>query len=223
MIRDSHDLDELKKEWLRNKDQYKEKFCRMLFKTGLIRFIITKTKTEDIAPYFVKLDLLVSFPKEFQQTLAILLKIVKLEVGLEKLTRIAATTTHVLPYAAVLTHTLEVPMLFIETRKTGGRKRRIDGILYPGDKVLIVDDVVSTGETAKSAADKLRSEGALVEDFAALLDNERGGRERLKSEGINLHAFITISEVADYLEKMSLITTDEHRIIYGWVKRKHAS
>lgn len=215
----SHNLNE-KIEWLRNKGQYKEEFCRILFKTGLMRFMITKTKSKDVAPYFVKLDLLTSFPIEFQKAIAIMLRIIKFEVGLEKFTRIAATTTHVLPNAAVLANSLGVPMLFIEPSRTEGRERRIDGILNPGDKVLILDDVVSTGKTAKFAAYRLKSEGALIEDFVVLLDNEKGGKKRLEREGIDVHAFITISEVADYLEKMTLITSDERSIIYNWVKKR---
>ena len=202
----------------RTKDQHKAEFCRILSRIGLIKFAITKTKTRDTAPYFVRLDLLMSFPKEFQKSIDLLLKIVKFEIGIGKFSRIAGATPKVLPYVAVLAHALGKPMLFIKTGKTVGRDRRVDGILNPGDKVLIVDDMISTGKTAKMATEKLRSEGASVEDLVVLLDNERGGEERLKGEGVNLHAFITISEVADHFEEMSVITSDQRRLIQS--KRK---
>lgn len=207
-------------DWLLKKDQSKAEFCKILSKIGSIKFEVTKTKSREIAPYFVKLDLLTSFPKEFQLAMDILLKIIKFEVGIEKFSRIAGSTTKVVPYVAVLAHTLGIPMVVIRVDKTRGRRRRIDGILHPGDNVLIVDDMVSTGKTARLATKRLRSEGALVKDLVVLLDNERGGADSLKSEGLNLHAFVTISEVADYLEKMAVITRDQRKLVYGWVKRR---
>ncbi len=206
----------------RKKDQYKAEFCKTLSRIGSIEFGITKERTQEIAPYFVRLDLLTSFPKEFQRSMDILLRIIKSEIGIEKFSRIAAATTKVVPYVAVLAHTLAKPIIFVRTGKTMGRERRIDGILHPGDKVLIVDDMISTGKTARIATEKLRSEGALVEDLVVLLDNERGGEERLRSEGLNLHAFVAISEVADHLEKMSVITSDQRKLVYEWIKRKKA-
>lgn len=204
----------------RAKDQYKPEFCKILSRIGLIEFGITERKARETAPYFVHLDLLTSFPKEFERSMDILLRIIKSEIGTEKFSRIAGASAKVLPYAAVLAHTLAKPMIFIRTRKTTGREGQIDGILHPGDRVLIVDDIISTGKTAIIAAGKLRSEGALVEELVVLLDNERGGEERLRSEGLSLHAFITISEVADHLEEMSVITSDQCQLVHEWVEKK---
>lgn len=205
---------------IRTKYQHKAEFCKILSRIGLIKFVITKTKTRDTAPYFVRLDLLMSFPKEFQRSIDTLLKIANFEIGIGKFSRIAGATTKALPYVAVLAHTLGKPILFIKTGKTLGRERRVDGILNPGDKVLIVDDMISTGKTAEIATEKLRSEGASVEDLVVLLDNQRGGKERLKGKGVNLHAFITISEVANHFEEMSVITSDQRKIIHESVKKK---
>lgn len=212
----------LKTAWLRNKDQYKAEFCRIMSKVGAIRFMITEMKKRETAPYFVNLNLLMSFPNEFQRAIDILLTVVKTEVGIEKFSRIAGAESKALPYAAVLAHTLRVPLLFIKTGRTKGRERRVDGVLRPGDNVLIVDDVISTGKTAIEAAEKLRSEGVLVEDYVVLLDNERGGKQRLESKGLRLHAFITIHEVVDYLEDISVITSEERKIVDEWVKKKRA-
>jgi uridine monophosphate synthetase len=218
----SSNSNKLKAEWLRDKNQHKAEFCRAMSKVGAIRFVITGIKRRGTAPYFVNLNLLMSFPNEFERAIDILLTIIKTEVDIKKFSRIAGVESKALPYAAVLAHNLGVPLLFVKTGDTKGRERRVEGVLRPGDSVLIVDDVISTGKTAIEAAQKLRSEGVLVEDCVVLLDNERGGKQRLEGNGLRLHAFITIHEVVDYLEDISVITSEERKIVYEWVKKKRA-
>lgn len=189
---------------------------------GSLRFGIAKIRRREISPYFVDLSPVRSSPNEFKQTLYVLQKILEIEVGLEKFRRIAAADTNAIPYAAVLAYTLDAPMLFIQSPRKKGRERRISGILYPGDNIVVVDDMVSTGNTAIKAAKTLRSEGALVEDLVVLLDNKRGGREKLRKEDLTLHSFITIHEVADHLSQMSVITNNERKTIYEWTKKERA-
>jgi len=222
MTQNNLDLNPANMDWLRGKDRSKVEFCKTLSRIGSPEFAIAAKKTRELAPYFVNLAPLISFPNEFQRSIDVLRKIIETEIGVEKFSRMAAASTKVLPHVAVLTHILEIPMLFIKKSETKGRTRRIDGILYPGDKVLVIDDIISTGRTAIEATEKLRAEGALVENFVALLDNERGGRKRLKDNGLTLYTFITIREVADYLEKMLIITTAQRKTIYDWVKKSGA-
>jgi orotate phosphoribosyltransferase len=59
-----------------------------------------------------------------------------------------------------------------------GRERKIEGILMPGNRVLLVDDLITTGLSLKKAATAIRAEGGVVTDALVLLDREEGGKER---------------------------------------------
>ena len=89
----------------------------------------------------------------------------------------------------------------------------------PGDRVLLVDDLVTTGLSLKRAADIIRAEGGRVSDAFVLLDRMEGGRERLAREGIRLHYLTTIDNVAKKLYEMNAITEDEMKTILSQIKR----
>ena len=71
----------------------------------------------------------------------------------------------------------------------------MEGILSSGDRVLLVDDLVTTGLTLNRAAKAVRAEGGIVKEAIALPDEE-GGKEKLEKNGIKLYSLLRMSEVA---------------------------
>jgi orotate phosphoribosyltransferase len=78
--------------------------------------------------------------------------------------------------------------------------------LTPGERVLLVDDVITTGKNIVTALQSIRGEGGVVEDALVLLDREEGGEEHLQQEGVKLHSVARISSVAQKLLDMDAIT-----------------
>ncbi len=70
--------------------------------------------------------------------------------------------------------------------KDHGAVRLIDGHLDSGAEVLIVDDVVTTGQSALQAVEAVRARGCRVSKILAIVDREEGGRENLEKDGIEL-------------------------------------
>jgi orotate phosphoribosyltransferase len=83
---------------------------------------------------------------------------------------IAGTATAGIPWAAWLAEALGKPMVYIRSAaKEHGTKKRIEGELKPGQKVVLVEDHVSTGSSSISAVEALRTEGqALVDTIVAI-------------------------------------------------------
>jgi orotate phosphoribosyltransferase len=54
-----------------------------------------------------------------------------------------------------------------------------------GDKVLLIDDLTTTGLTLKKAVDAVRAEGGIVTDAVVFLDREEGGKQTMEQNGIN--------------------------------------
>ena len=89
----------------------------------------------------------------------------------------------------------------------------------PGDRVLLVDDLVTTGRSLRMSAASVMAEGGLVTDAVVLLDREEGGREKLAEDGVTLHYLLKVSEAADRLHEMGVITEGQLRTILKQVKK----
>ena len=79
--------------------------------------------------------------------------------------------------------------------KAHGTGKQVEGPLRAGDRVVIVEDVITTGGSAERAVEAVRREGATVLGVLALVDREEGGRERLESQGLAVHSLTTATEV----------------------------
>lgn len=79
--------------------------------------------------------------------------------------------------------------------KGHGTGRLIEGPpLRPGDRVMIVDDVITTGGSLLRAVDAVRDEPVDVVEALAVVDREEGGRQAIEARGLQVHALFTRSE-----------------------------
>lgn len=83
--------------------------------------------------------------------------------------------------------------------KEHGTGQTIEGcILPPGSRVVVVEDVVTTGASALLAVERLRAAGYRVEDVFALVDREQGAAESYGEAGLRLQALFTIGEIMSH-------------------------
>jgi orotate phosphoribosyltransferase len=95
----------------------------------------------------------------------------------------------------------------------------VEGILVSGDRVLLVDDLVTTGLNLKKAAQAIRAEGGVVKEAVAFLDREEGGKEKLAKIGIKIHTLLKISEVANTLYEIGAIDEESLKTILKQVRK----
>lgn len=79
--------------------------------------------------------------------------------------------------------------------KVHGTGKLIEGPFREGDRVVVVEDTVTTGGSAKKAIDAVRAAGGTVVGVIALVDREEGGREALEAEGVPVLALTRASEI----------------------------
>jgi len=96
----------------------------------------------------------------------------------------------------------------------------VEGILLPGDRVLLMDDLITKGGSILKAAEAVRTEGGMVTDAVVLLDREENGDANLAKNGIKLHYLLTTSEAAYKLHDMDAITEEQLDTILKQVQRK---
>ena len=73
------------------------------------------------------------------------------------------------------------------------------------DRVLVVDDLITTGESVIEAAEVVRDQGGVVNELVVLLDREQGGQQRLRTSQIEPHVLFRISDAMTWLHAVGLI------------------
>jgi orotate phosphoribosyltransferase len=85
--------------------------------------------------------------------------------------------------------------------KDHGTKSAIEGNVGPGEKVVIIDDVITTGGSTITAIEQARKEKLSVEMVITLIDREEGGRENILQHIDNIKTILTRTEIMDLRAK----------------------
>lgn len=107
--------------------------------------------------------------------------------------------------------------------KTHGIARYIDGEMQDGDRIGIVDDLITTSQSKLEARDLIYREANArnvkveIRGVFVFLDREEGGRESLSEEGIELFSVVTISDVVEYLYRTGAIDSQKYKVIKDYI------
>ncbi|MFW6083337.1 MAG: orotate phosphoribosyltransferase [Thermoplasmatota archaeon] len=113
-------------------------------------------------------------------------------------TKIAGMELGAVPLAAALSLETDVPFLMIRKKKKGhGTGGRIEGDLKDGEKVVVVEDVTTTGGSSIETVEVLREAGALVDKVLVVVDREEGAKEALKDINVELKPLVTATELLE--------------------------
>jgi len=198
-----------------------EEICQILKRTAALEFGTFKLSSGRVTPYYVDLRVIPSFPNAFRKVSEIYVNAIKMKIGDEKFDRVSGIPLAGMAFAVLVAFHLNKPFIYVrQTRRLRGRERKVEGVLMPGDRVLLIDDLVTTGLTLERTASAIKAEGGVVTDAFVLLDREEGGRERLARSGITLHSVLRISSVAKRLFEMNAIDEGQLEIILNQVRKK---
>ncbi len=87
------------------------------------------------------------------------------------------------------------PFVVRKEPKAHGTGRQVEGLLKEGDRVVVLEDVITTGASALKAVEACRREGYRVLCVYAVVDREEGGREKLQAEGLEVYSLFKVSEL----------------------------
>lgn len=113
-----------------------------------------------------------------------------------KADRIAGVELGAVPIAAAVSLVSNKPYLMVrKATKEHGTKKEFEGELAKGDRVLFVEDVITTGGTLRGAIERMRAQGGVVDDVVAVVDREEGGKMILAEITVRLHALVTAKDL----------------------------
>jgi len=114
----------------------------------------------------------------------------------DDVSRIAGAELGAVSLAAATSIASGKPFVIIRNQKKDyGTSKLVEGILEPGEKVLIVEDVLTTGGQVLEAAKSLKDAGAKVEKIVAVIDREEGARQNIEGAGYTFEALFTTTDL----------------------------
>ena len=123
-----------------------------------------------------------------------------------------------LPIATVMSIHEETPMLMMrKEKKEYGTSKALEGRWNKGDSCLIVEDIVTSGGSCLSIAEKIQAEGVKVKDIVVFIDRMQGGKENIEKAGFNLHSIFTIEEVVTILHQNNAITDKKKSDVMNFI------
>lgn len=204
----------------KNGEKVKVEICKILNKIGALKFGTFKLTSGKISPYYIDLRVVPSFPDVFKKICNFYVTLIKREIGTKNFERVAGIPVAGIPFASLIAYQLQKPLLYVRKNlRLHGRQRKIEGILTPGDRVLLIDDLITTGLSLRKAAKAIAAEGGVVTDAVVLLDREEKGKDTLGKDGIKVHTLLNISEIANKLYEIGAIDDGQLQTILKQIKK----
>jgi uridine monophosphate synthetase len=169
-----------------------------LLEAGCIKFGEFTLKSGLISPIYIDLRRIITFPKLLKQIASAYLPVLH-SLSFD---RLAGLPYAAIPIATAISLAGNYPMIYPRKEvKTYGTKAEIEGDFNPGETVVVIDDLATTGGSKFEAIEKLTGAGLIVRDVVVLVDRQSGARESLEGAGYSMHAVLTISQMLEHWEK----------------------
>jgi len=193
----------------------KKLLIRRLLEHGCFKVGQFTLKSGIVSPFYLDLRKLISNPTLLRLMAEAYLELLK-ELDFK---RLAAIPLASIPLATAISLLADRPLIYPRLPvKTHGLANPIDGDYQAGERVVLIDDLVTTGLSKKEALDVLRGQGLVVEDLVVLIERSYNARTELAELGLRLRAVIHIDEIVTYLEDERLVQDEVLNEIRAFLK-----
>ncbi|MBI4308061.1 MAG: phosphoribosyltransferase [Chloroflexi bacterium] len=203
--------------------------AKALFDLGGVKFgDFTLGRTTHHSPVYINPRVLVSKPQLLRRVARIMLEEVRAKQIMARpectsFQLVAGVPFGGLHLATALSLYSHVPLIYVRPngQKNGGP--RIEGLYHPEQRVLIVDDLMTTGGSILETARVLESAGMEVRNALVLVDRDQGGVERLKLHGYGVLRLLSLKVMLNFYMANGLITEDQYRRSLEYLQSHRAS
>jgi len=178
-----------------------------LFDIGAVQLGNFKLHSGRTSPIYFDLRLLVSYPAALRQVTAAFSPI----LGQLAFDLLAATPLAGLPIGTALCLELNLPLIYPRpSAKSYGTGKRIEGKWQVGQTAVVVDDLVTSGDSILQTVTSLKAAGLHVKDAVVLIDRQQGGVAVLEQQGYHLHAVMPLTYLLGALKDQARISARQY-------------
>lgn len=179
-----------------------------IYENGLLNFGEFTFKSGIKSPMYMNLRNLLSYPKFLKEVA----KLYAVMIDDLEFDQIGGIPYGAIAMASALSYQLDMPWICARKEsKDYGMAKDLIGDFEKGQTVLVVDDLVTNGDSKIESLVSFEGNGLLVKDFAVILDYDRGAKQKLAKAGYNLHAMMTSREAVDIIYESGHIDSGMHQ------------
>jgi len=189
--------------------EFVKDFATFLYQKGAIKFGDFTLSSGNKSSYYIDLRIVPSFPHFYRKMIKQLEKLISEKIGFEKFDSIASVPTGGLVMASALAFEILKPLIYVRNKpKEHGTSKSVEGYISEGLKVLMIDDVATTGGSVVKGIQQLKEAGTLVEHAIVIVNRMEGAEKLLENEGVKLHQLTNILEITQALYEENLVGQD---------------
>jgi len=186
-----------------------KEFSTFLHENKIIRFGDFTLSSGKKSSYYVDLRLVPSYPHQFRKMVKFLQNEIIKDIGLDKFDSIVSVPTGGLVIASALAIETVKPLIYVRNKpKDYGTSKSVEGKIWEGMKVVMIDDVATTGGSVVNGIKSLKEVKIKVDDAYVIVNRMEGADEALKEEGVTMHSITNVMQITKSLFEQNLVGED---------------
>ncbi|GBL41058.1 orotate phosphoribosyltransferase [Nitrosopumilaceae archaeon] len=189
--------------------EFVKEFATFLHQKEIIKFGEFTLASGKKSSYYVDLRLVPSYPHQFRTMIKYLQNNIVESIGLNSFDSLVSVPTGGLIIASALAIEIVKPLIYVRSKpKDYGTSKSVEGQIYEGMKVVMIDDVATTGGSVVNAIKSLKEANITIEDAYVIVNRMEGADEALKELGVKLHSITDVMQITQALHEQKLVDDD---------------
>jgi orotate phosphoribosyltransferase len=189
--------------------EFIKEFSAFLHQKEIIKFGDFTLASGKKSSYYVDLRLVPSYPHQFRIMIKNLQNNIAETIGLNSFDSLVSVPTGGLIIASALAIEIVKPLIYVRSKpKDYGTTKSVEGQIHEGMKVVMIDDVATTGGSVANAIKSLKDANITIKDTYVIINRMEGADEALKELGVRLHSIINVMQITQSLHEQKFIDDD---------------
>ena len=189
--------------------EFVKEFATFLYKNGIIKFGDFTLTSGKSSSYYIDLRLVPSYPHQFRKMIKNLQNLIIEKTGLDNFDSLASVPTGGLVITSALAIEIVKPLIYVRNKpKEHGAAKSIEGKISAGMKIVMVDDVMTTGTSVLNGIKQLKETGLSISDVYVVINRLEGADKALDGIGVQIHQLTDILEITNILFQEKLINEE---------------